>query len=89
MIQWLVGKEEGPNTFWGKTVFQDLETASKHTSCVYRENDGFSIEILLATEEGPNTKWNDFDPSFDSVSDIKFFHPPADSRSVLRVKPKK
>ena len=88
MIQWLVGKEEGKNTFWGVTVFPSLKVANQHKDCVYREYRG-RVEVLLGKEEGPNTQWNDFDPSFESVEDLIKYYPPADDRAVLRVKPKK
>jgi hypothetical protein len=86
MIQWLVGTEEGPNTFWGKTVFPSLSVAQKHKECVYREKRG-RVEVLLGLREGPNTKWNDFDPNFETVEYLLKDLPPADDRAVLRVKP--
>jgi len=86
MIQWLLAKEEGPNTFWGKTVFKGTAESVKKRHPIPTYRDGpTGVEILLGSEEGPNTFWNDFDPRFTDIASMRFFDPPADDRAVLRV----
>ncbi len=87
MIQWLLAKTEGENTFWGKTAFERLQDTHIFKTPVYRENKG-KVEVLQAYTEGPNTFWDDFDPFHNSVEKFLKGEPPlADSRTVLRVRP--
>ena len=83
MIQWLLAKTEGDNTFWGITKFNTLKNAQQHKGPIYRENEG-KVEVLQAFTEGPNTIWVDFDPDSPSIKYLLEVCPPADERTVLR-----
>lgn len=86
IVEDLLAKSEGPNTFWAKTNHQNVESAKKRFPHINFRNNNGVVEMLAGSKEGPNTFWSGFDLAPDKDWVYKN-NPPVDPRLVLRNKP--
>jgi len=82
-IEKLLGRTEGPNTFWAETDWASIEEArEKFPTVVYREVNG-TVEQLLAYSEGENTFWEE-SPVIIDITDFVLWNF-VDSKRVFRI----